>query len=152
MCVFGLASSQGTVIHRRWPPGGASVCGGGLASAPYPGPTYSTPGDGSEPYAPSSPPSATSRPHNASVPARRHISGDGGGQEREEGRDYFAYFVLPLLLPLVLRVPQHLLSPQVEEVGGVSVELQPLLVVIPTGSKGKRRSGFVGNEVHTIPL
>ena len=45
------------------------------------------------------------------------------------------YLLFPLLLPLVLCVLQHLLSPQVKEVGGVGVELQPLLTIIPAGGK-----------------
>ena len=51
------------------------------------------------------------------------------------------YLLFPLLLPLVLCVLQHCFSPQVEEVGGVSVELQPLLVVIPTGQTQLRVYG-----------
>ncbi len=42
------------------------------------------------------------------------------------------YLLLPLLFPLILGVLQHLLLPQVEEVGGISVELKRFLVVIPT--------------------
>lgn len=41
------------------------------------------------------------------------------------------HLLFPSLLPLVLRVLQHLLPPQVEEVGWVGVELQALLPVIP---------------------
>lgn len=37
----------------------------------------------------------------------------------------------PLLLAFVLGGLQHLLFPQVEEVGGVSVELERILLVIP---------------------
>lgn len=48
------------------------------------------------------------------------------------------YLLFPLLLPLVLCVLQHLLSPQVKEVGGVCVELQPLLTIIPVGAAGNQ--------------
>lgn len=41
------------------------------------------------------------------------------------------YLLLPLLFPLILCVLQHLLLPQIEEVGGISVELKCLLVIIP---------------------
>lgn len=44
------------------------------------------------------------------------------------------YLLLPFFLPLVLSVLQHLLPPQVKEVGWVSVELQSLLPIIPTES------------------
>lgn len=45
------------------------------------------------------------------------------------------HLLFPSLLPLVLRVLQHLLSPQVKEVGWVGVELQALLPIIPAGDQ-----------------
>lgn len=50
-----------------------------------------------------------------------------------------------LLLPLVFRRLQHLLLPQVEEVGGVGVELEAVLLVIPGGWEG-RREGYQPQE------
>jgi hypothetical protein len=44
-----------------------------------------------------------------------------------------------LLLPLVLRGLQHLFFPQHEEVGGVCVELQRILLIIPGGMERERR-------------
>lgn len=41
------------------------------------------------------------------------------------------HLLLPLLFPLILRVLQHLLLPQVKEVRRVRVELEGLLVVVP---------------------
>lgn len=41
------------------------------------------------------------------------------------------YFLFPPLLPLVLCVLQHLLPPQVKEVGRIGVELQTLFPIIP---------------------
>lgn len=42
------------------------------------------------------------------------------------------YLLLPFLFPLILCVLKHLLLPEVEEVGGISVELKCFLVIIPT--------------------
>lgn len=50
------------------------------------------------------------------------------------------YLLFPPLLPLVLRVLQHLLSPQVEEVGWIGVELQTLLPVVPADRENKPRN------------
>lgn len=47
------------------------------------------------------------------------------------------YLLFPPLLPLVLRVLQHLFSPQVKEVGRVGVELQTLLPIVPAGRQRK---------------
>lgn len=47
-----------------------------------------------------------------------------------------AYLLPPLLFAFVLRGLQHLLLPQVEEVGGVSVELQCILLVVPADMNG----------------
>lgn len=41
------------------------------------------------------------------------------------------YLLFPPLLPLVLCVLQHLLSPKVKEVGWIGVELQTLLPIVP---------------------
>lgn len=50
------------------------------------------------------------------------------------------YLLFPPLLPLVLCVLQHLLSPQVEEVGWIGVELQTLLPVVPADRENKPRN------------
>lgn len=44
--------------------------------------------------------------------------------------------MLALLLHDVLGVLQHLLLPQVKEVGGICVKLQGLFPIIPTGQNG----------------
>lgn len=51
------------------------------------------------------------------------------------------YLLLPLLFPLILGVLQHLFLPQVEEVGGIGVELKCFLVVIPTETDTKNYTG-----------
>ncbi len=49
------------------------------------------------------------------------------------------YLLFPPFLPLVLRVLQHLLSPQVKEVRRIGVELQALLPIVPAeGEKTPR--------------
>lgn len=50
------------------------------------------------------------------------------------------YLLFPPLLPLVLRVLQHLLSPQVKEVGRVGVELQAFFPVVPADGQKRRRN------------
>lgn len=48
--------------------------------------------------------------------------------------------MLSLLLHDVLGVLQHLLFPEVKEVGGISVELEGLLAVVPETASGWRSS------------
>lgn len=50
------------------------------------------------------------------------------------------YLLFPPLLPLVLCVLQHLLSPQVKEVGWIGVELQTLLPIVPAEGPEKTRN------------
>lgn len=45
------------------------------------------------------------------------------------------YFLFPPLLPLVLCVLQHLLPPQVKEVGRIGVELETLFPIVPLQKK-----------------
>lgn len=49
-----------------------------------------------------------------------------------------SHSVLAFLLHDVLGVLQHLLLPQVKEVGGVGVELKCFLVIIPTQTDTKK--------------
>lgn len=52
------------------------------------------------------------------------------------------YLLFPLLLPLVLCVLQHLLSPQVKEVGRIGVKLQTLLPIVPADGQKKPISRY----------
>lgn len=47
------------------------------------------------------------------------------------------YLLFSPLLPLVLCVLQHLLSPKVKEVGWIGVELQTLLPIVPADGEEK---------------
>lgn len=56
------------------------------------------------------------------------------------------YLLLPLLFPLILRVLQHLLLPQVEEVGRIRVEFKCFLVVIPE----EKQDGYSGAQMPLV--
>lgn len=49
------------------------------------------------------------------------------------------YLLFPPLLPLVLSVLQHLLPPQVKEVGWIGVELQALLSIVSASGQHKSK-------------
>lgn len=60
------------------------------------------------------------------------------------------YFLFPPLLPFVLCVLQHLLPPQVKEVGRIGVELQTLFPIVPLQKK-KKKSYVLVNDSSVPP-